>query len=175
MNDNQMNTSDNRFKVLFRFYSDLFDEEMVETMWATSVDAEKGLYKLDNIPFYAPSVASGDIVFAEFDDAEEMLTYRSTKEHWGNSTIQVALMDKSIEINEIREIFAKLGCVSEKVNEGYFSMEIPFSVDYKKIKYELDQLEEKETIGYAESSLSEKHRSAVYHKSKTTWWRKLGK
>lgn len=150
---------DNNVKILFQFHSDIFDEEMVETMWATTIDKDKGLYKLDNIPFYAPLVASDDIVFAEFDEQQQMLTYRKTVEYSGNSTIQVVLMDKSKDINSIRKTFEGLGCVSEKVNEGYFSMEIPALVDYKFIKQKLDDLEQNEIIGYAEPCLSDQHRT----------------
>jgi hypothetical protein len=151
--------TENSVKILFQFHSDIFDEEMVETMWATIVDINKGLYKLDNIPFYAPLVASDDIVYAEFDEQQQMLTYRKTVEFSGNSTIQVVLMDNSININSIRNKFEELGCVSEKVNEGYFSMEIPALVDYKLIKQKLDELEQKETIGYAEPFLADQHRT----------------
>ena len=42
-------------------------------MWAAIVDKEKGLYKIDSIPFYA-SIASDDIVFAEYEETENMLT-----------------------------------------------------------------------------------------------------
>lgn len=150
---------DENVKILFQFHSDIFDEEMVETMWATIVDKDKGLYKLDNIPFYAPLVASDDIVFAEFDEQQQMLTYRKTVEFSGNSTVQVVLMDNLKEINSIREIFENLGCLSEKVNEGYFSMEIPASVDYKLIKQKLDELEKNEIIGYAEPCLADQHRT----------------
>lgn len=153
---------DNHIKILFRFHSDIFDEEMVETMWAEIVDAEKGLYKLDNIPFYAPLVASGDLVFAEFDNQEEMVTYRRTVEFSGNSTIQIVLMEESFDINTIREVFHELGCISEKVNDSYFSMEIPFSLDYKEIKEKLDELEAKEIIGYAEPCLADAHRESGY-------------
>lgn len=149
---------DNYIKILFRFHSDVLDEETVETMWATIVDKDKGLYKLDSIPFYAPLVASDDIVFAEFDNREQMLTYRKTVEYSGNSTIQIVLMDKAKDINQIRDLFKELGCVSEKVNEGYFSMEIPSTVNYKKIKKKLDELETQETIGYAEPCLADGHR-----------------
>lgn len=149
---------DNYVKILFRFHNDIFDKEMVETMWATIVDKDKGLYKLDNIPFYAPLVASDDIVFAEFDELEQMLTYRKTENYSGNSTVQVVLIDKSQDINSIRDTFEKLGCVSEKVNEGYFSMEIPVAVDYKPVKLKLDEMEAKEIIGYAEPCLSDSHR-----------------
>lgn len=150
---------DNNVKILFQFYSDIFEEEMVETMWTTVVDKNKGLYKLDNIPFYAPLVASDDIVFAEFDEQQQMLTYRKTVEYSGNSTIQVVLMDKSKDINSIRKTFEELGCVSEKINDGYFSMEIPALVDYKFIKQRLDDLEQNEVIGYAEPCLADQHRT----------------
>ncbi|MDY3538155.1 DUF4265 domain-containing protein [Riemerella anatipestifer] len=148
-------------KILFQFYSNIFDEEMVETMWAIPVDSNKGFYKLDNIPFYAPLVASDDIVFAEFDEQQQMLTYRKTVEFSGNSTVQVVLIDKSIDINAIRKTFEELGCISEKVNDGYFSMEIPALIDYKFIKQKLDDLEQNEVIGYAESCLADQHRTIL--------------
>lgn len=152
------NIQDDNVKILFRFYSNIFDEEMVETIWATTVDKDKGLYKLDNIPFYVPLVAADDIVFAEFDKQEEMLTYRKTIQYSGNSTIQVVLIDKTKDINLIRDNFQELGCVSEKVNDSYFSMEIPAEANYKPIKQKLDYLEQKEIIRYAEPCLSARHR-----------------
>lgn len=148
---------DNYVKILFRFYSGILEEWTVETMWAETVNANEGLYKLDNIPFYAPLIASDDIVFAEYDDTEKMLTYRHTVEYSGNSTVHIVIMDKSVEINSVRDIFKEMGCVSERVNAGYFAMEVPSNVDYKPIKQKLDELENKEIIGYAESCLSKQH------------------
>ncbi len=153
-----MSKDDNYVKILFRFHSNVLDEETVETMWAKTIDKEQGLYKLDNIPFYAPLVASDDIVYAEFDDEEQMLTYRKTVEYSGNSTVQVILMDDTKDINLVRNLFKELGCVSEKVNNRYFSMEIPASVDYKPIKQKLDEMESQEIIGYAEPCLAKGHR-----------------
>src|ERR1700740_3622255 len=113
-----MNEDDNYVKILFRFYSEVLEEETVETMWAEIIDAEKGLYKLDNIPFYGPPVASDDIIFAEYDNDEERLTYRRTVENSGNSIITVVIMDKTYEINSIRDIFKDLGCLSERLNDA---------------------------------------------------------
>lgn len=148
---------DNHVKILFRFYSETLEEWTVETMWAIIVDVNKGLYKLDNIPFYAPLVATHDIVFAEYDDTEERLTYRRTVEYSGNSTIHVVIMDKSTDINTIRDIFNELGCTSERLNDGYFSMEIPAGLLYNPIKKKLEELENGEIISYAESCLSSQH------------------
>lgn len=150
---------DNFVKILFRFYSDVLEEETVETMWATIVDKEKGLYKIDNIPFYAPLLASGDIVFAEYDADEEMLTFRENIEYSGNSTIQVIVMDNSKEINAVRQIFIDMGCVTERFKDHYFSMEVPASLDYAPIKSKLDELENQEIIGYAEPCLADGHRN----------------
>ena len=148
--------ADNLTKVLFRFYSDILDEETVETMWAEVIDAGKNYYKIDNIPFYA-AVATGDIVWAEHSKTEEMLTYRKTVQHSGNSTIHVILIDAMQDINTVRGILKALGCESEKLNEKYFALDIPATADYFKIKPTLDELTEKGLIDYAETCLSDKH------------------
>ena len=154
-----MKSKHQQVKILLRYYSSLLDEETVETLWANVVDEAKGHYKIDNIPFYGPLLASDDIVWAEYDDVEQMLTYRETITSSGNSVIQVVILNESIEMDEIRNEFKGMGCPSEKFNEGYFVMEIPFNLDYKPIKGKLDQLRSKNFIDYAEPCLSKKHSS----------------
>lgn len=150
---------DNYVKILYPFYSDLLDEETVETMWAVAVEKEKGLYKLDSIPFYAKSLASGDILLAEYDDTEKALTYRNTIEYSGNSTIQIVMLDKTVETEQIRQILRAFGCESEKFAEGYFVVNIPADTDYIPICKKLQDLQNQGIIQYAESCLSERHRN----------------
>jgi hypothetical protein len=156
-----MRIANESFKILFRYFSSVLDEWVVETMWAEAIDIEKGLYKIDSIPFYGPLVASDDVVFAEYDSDEERLTYRRTVKHSGNSIVAVVIMDKTRDVNEIRNIFSELGCLSERVNDGYFSMEILSEKEYGPIKQKLSELEDMGTIGYAEPCLSEKHRAQI--------------
>lgn len=151
--------NDNSVKVLFKFYSNVLDEWIIETMWAEIVDMEKGLYRIDNIPFYA-SIAADDIVVAEYDEDEQMVTCRKIVEYSGNSTVQVVLLDKSIATNDIRDIFSSLGCETEKLNEGYFVINVPADQDYMLIKRELSKLQDQEIIDYAEPWLSDKHRAS---------------
>src|SRR5688572_418344 len=103
-----MQSEETHVKILFRYYSNVLEEITVETMWAFVVDALKGLYKLDSIPFYGAPVSSDDIVFAEHDEAEGMLTYRKTVESSGNSTIQIVMMSKTTDIENIRNKFKEL-------------------------------------------------------------------
>lgn len=144
-------------KVLFQFYSNVLDQETVETMWAVTIDKEKGLYKLDSIPFYAPNVAAEDIIYAEFDEDQERLTYRYTVEPSGNSTVQVVILDSATETNDIRSLFDALGCSSEKAHEGYFVIDVPFALNYTSVQNKLTELQELGILDYAEPCLSEKH------------------
>lgn len=162
MNNLQMaETQETHVKILFRYHSSVLDDWTVETMWAEIVDAENGLYKLDSIPFYGPLVASDDIILAEFDEDEERLTYRRTVENSGNSVITVVIMDKVTDVNSIRDIFKDLGCLSERVNDAYFSMEVLANNNYLPIKQKLAELEDKGIIGYAEPCLSNIHREQI--------------
>ena len=144
-------------KILFQFYSNVLDEETIETMWAVVIDKEKGLYRLDSIPFYAPNVAVGDIIYAEFDEDQEHLAYKHTVKYSGNSTVQVVIMDNKTVTNDVRQIFDDLECKSEKFSEGYFVIDVPFNLDYNPVQSKLVELEEAGVLAYAEPCLSEKH------------------
>ena len=143
-------------KIVFNFHSDLLDAWTVETVWAEAVNLEKGLYKIDNIPFYA-SIAVGDIVFAQDDDLEKRLTYQETIEYSGNSTIQVVVLEPNFDTNDIRDIFNDLNCDSEKFNDGYFVINVPAEIDYIPIKDKLENLQAEGIIDYAEPCLSNNH------------------
>ena len=144
-------------KVLFRYYSNILEEETVETMWALPVDKANGLYQLDSIPFYGPDIAPDDIFYAEYDEDEEMLTFQEVKQPSGSSVIQVVLMQEPYCTKELREQLSALGCISEGLNDQYFVAEVPASVDYKPVQTLLKTLEGEGRIEYAEAVLSSQH------------------
>lgn len=146
-------------KVLFRYYSNILEKETVETMWALPIDKEKGLYQLDSIPFYGPDIAPDDIFYAEFDEDEEMLTFREVRQHSGSSVIQVVLMQEPYGTTELREQLSILGCITEGLNDRYFVAEVPASIEYKPIQTLLETMEGEGRIEFAEAVLSTKHDS----------------
>ncbi len=149
-------------RVLFRLYSDILEEETTETLWAEAITGEPGHYRLDTIPFYLPLIAADDIIKAEYDEDEDMLTYRKTVKYSGNSTIHVMLLNDLNPVEDVQEIFDDMHCNTEKCNDKYFAIEVPVAVDYYYIKKKLDELAKEDIIDYAESSLSEKHQHTSY-------------
>ncbi|MEL1254650.1 DUF4265 domain-containing protein [Flavobacterium sp. DGU38] len=151
--------SETHIKILFKYYSDLLEETVSETMWAEIIDLEKGIFKLDNIPFFGPLIATDDIFFAEYDEAEERLVYKKTIESFGNSILQVVILEKGFDKEIIREELKSINCSSEGLNETLFAVEVLKDVDYSVVKSLLLQYEDQEIIEFAEPCLSDKHRT----------------
>lgn len=146
-------------KILFKYYSDYLDEVVSETMWAEIIDLEKGLFKLDNIPFFGPLIATDDIFYAEYDETEERFMHRKTIQNSGNSIVQVAILEKGFDKEIIREKLKAINCLSEGLNETFFAAEIAKDVDYSLVRSLLNEYEAQELIEFAEPCLSEKHRA----------------
>jgi hypothetical protein len=125
-------------------------------MWAEVIDLAKGLYKMESIPFYA-SIASDDIVFAEYDDAEEMLTYRETIQPSGNSTVWVVVISDATDINDVIDELDELDCVSEAISDRYFAMEVKGETNYLRVRDKLNELKSNKLIDYFEACLSVRH------------------
>ncbi|KAA3624635.1 MAG: DUF4265 domain-containing protein [Flavobacterium sp.] len=154
-----MTEKENRYeKILFKYHSPVLDELTVETMWAEIIDKENGIYKLDNIPFYGPLIATNDQFYAKFDELEQMPTYRKTINHSGNSIVLVSIVQEGYDKEIIRDRFKELDCTSEGLNDSYFAMEILKDVDYSEIQKILVEYENNGVLEYAEPCLSQKHR-----------------
>jgi len=151
----------NHKKITFKYYSNILEEEVVETMWCEIINESKGIYKLDNIPFYGPLIASDDIFYAEFDDNEEVLVFREVIESSGNSVVQVLILNEDFNKEIVRKKVFDLGCKSEGMNDNFFVIEIPIVVNYNSIKKLLDEYENKKFIEYAEPILSIKHQDDI--------------
>jgi hypothetical protein len=151
--------SNNYTKILFRYYSDVLDEEVVETMWAEIIDKAKGIYKLDSIPFYGPSIATDDLFLAQYDEDENYIVYKETIEYSGNSIIQVVILKDGFDKEIIQERLKLIDCLSEGLNKKYFSVEITKNINYSVVKTLLNEYKNSDIIDYAEPYLSEKHRN----------------
>jgi hypothetical protein len=148
---------DNKVKILFRFYSDVLEQDMEETMWADILNANLGHYKLDSIPFYVPYIATDDVVLAEYNDEEEMLLYQETIQASGNSTIWVVITSEKTNAEEIREAFYNMDCLNDAISDLFFAMEVKAETNYLVIKNKLNELKAQGMIDYMEACLSVNH------------------
>lgn len=153
-----MNKNKEYEKILFKYYSNILDKVVAETMWAKIIDESKGIFQLDSIPFYGPPIAPDDEFIAKFDEDQQILKYIKTLNYSGNSVIIVSISKNDFDKEILREKLKKMNCTSETLNKSYFSMEVLKKVNYKLIKRILENYEKNGTIEYAEPCLSEKHR-----------------
>lgn len=149
--------TENHAKILFRYNSAVLDEVVVETMWSEIISLEKGIFKLDSIPFYGPLIATDDVFYAKYDEDEEAITYKETIEVSGNSIIQVVILKDNYDKEIIREKLKLMNCESEGLNEKFFAVEIKKNVDYSVIYHFLKEYLELEILDFAEPCLSKKH------------------
>lgn len=152
-------------QVLFKYHSSVLDKTVSETMWADVIDKEKGVFKLDNIPFYGPPIAREDVFIAEYQKEEQALVYNRTIESSGNSIVLVVILREGIDKELFRKTFADLNCPSEGVSDNFFSMEIKKDTDYTSIKRLLHKMEAQQVLSYAEPCLSAKHKRDIQPKA----------
>jgi Domain of unknown function (DUF4265) len=144
-------------KVLFRFYSEVLDQIAVETILAEPVDPEQGYYRIEAPPFYVPDLASDDIVHAQFDEDESMLTFKEKVKPSGNSTVWVVIVDEDDMIEEVMESFNAMDCYTEALSDHYFTMEVKAESNYLRIRNKLNEWKSAEVIDYLEPCISKVH------------------
>src|SRR6266446_6645759 len=124
-----------------------------ERMWASEVGP--GLYKIDNIPFYARGISRGDVVSVLEKDGT--LFYKETREHSGHSTVRVIIKRKGSERTpleqEVRQNLVGKGCEIEGVSEGFFAVDIPVGVNYGEVKTLLREEERKGGLEFEEGNV----------------------
>jgi hypothetical protein len=136
---------DQHVKILFHLEQDEdgYPPVSAETVWAIAVG--EGLYKIDNIPFFATGVAVEDIVSAK-PDAGQLPS--------GHSTLRVVVY-KHDEVPEVRGIFKQLGCSTEQSHlRGLIAIDVPPSASWDELKRMLDTGREQDRWDYEEACLA---------------------
>jgi hypothetical protein len=138
-------------RVKVRVEIDLANGEYeIESMWA--VVEERG-YRLDNIPFYARSLAWGDVVSAE-PDADGLLRFTGVVAASGHSTIRL-WFENTEPLKAVRDELRAMGCDSELDHIRLVAVDVPPDVPYyPRIKDYLDAKERAGVFEYEEGCLA---------------------
>ncbi len=120
-------------KVLFRVPNEDGTAE-VETLWATSLGADK--YQIDNSPFWAYGVSWEDVVFAPFSETEGLPAFQFILAKSGNRTVRVifdAPIEDGNESDKVLQGLVALGCSYEGANRKYVSINVPPDVELDEV------------------------------------------
>jgi hypothetical protein len=145
--------SEQYVKLLFDLEQDEegYPPASAETLWG--IKAGEGLFKIDNIPFFALGVAVNDIVSAEPE--EGVFRYKEVVHPSGHSTIRVIVYDP-LAVPAARELFHQLGCSTEQSHlPRLFAIDVPPSVSLEMVRQVLDAGKQEEQWGYEEACLAQ--------------------
>lgn len=139
-------------KIVINYYdkNNTLSEEIV---WAENY---KDNYYIKNIPFFAPSIAYNDLISVEQED--DILYFDELIEVSNNSTVRIIFFTESeYTIKQVLDEIEKNFCEWEGMTDRpYYAVNIPKDINYNTVKQYLDQ--QKLTLDYEESCLSEKHK-----------------
>jgi len=135
-------------KIIFTF-QDANGDYHIECLWASKAGT---CYRIDNIPFFTPGIAKGDIVTVNEED--DQLYFDMVIEPSGHSTIQVVFFNEMLMEPAMEEL-EKLGCSWEGNQASRLAaVDIPYDVQYTLIQHFLEKGEEEQKWTYKEACLS---------------------
>ena len=112
-----------------------------------------GLFRVDNIPFFAKSIALGDVVSAAPDE-QGLLRFKDVVRPSGHSTLRIIVFDEA-EVPSVLEQFTRLGCTSERSHiPGLIALDVPPSVSMADLRRELDSGMQQDRWDYEEACLA---------------------
>lgn len=140
---------------LFLVFEDLeSDERIIESVWAKKLGKN---FKIDNIPFYAKSVALEDVFSVKKIDGD--LYANELVEESGNSTVRLLFFNAKDVADARKFLVEELNCESELSNlNNLIAVNIPKEIDYGKVKSYLEKGELANLWEYEEGCISKNHR-----------------
>lgn len=104
-----------------------------EELWTLPLG--EGLYRIENIPFFARGLARGDIVSAV--EEEDALVFQRVIEPSGHSTIRLVVYNADT-VPAVVERFERQGCGSEITFTKLVALDVPPSVSLQALRERLD-------------------------------------
>lgn len=125
------------------------------------LNAKRGMHNeefvIDNSPFFAESIALGDIVKCSKCEDTKNLIFKKVLTPSGNSSISIIFIDNSC-IGKVKKFLEDNDCFFEYGDFPEFKMyavNINYDQSYRSVRSFLDELEEDNLLSYAELCLAQ--------------------
>ncbi|MEC4113091.1 DUF4265 domain-containing protein [Myroides pelagicus] len=148
-------------QVVIKYYSEVLEKDTEEILWGVVIDTNKGLYRIDNIPYYGPELSCEDIVHATKQKNNDRPVVQYIETYSGNSTVQVIVQKDKYDRDDLYNEILYANTEIEVVDDYYFVINVPSQTDYKNVYAILSALEDEKVISFAEPMLSPKHQSDI--------------
>jgi hypothetical protein len=147
-------------KIGFRLERDADDYPPADWEWLWAARVSGSRFRIDNVPFFAKLISSGDIVAAE--NTAQGFIFRELVQPSGHSTVRiVAYREGRTEeqlrdlVEDIRKSLQAMGCSTELSHiPNLVAVDIPPTVDYQSISKFLSRKEHDGLLGYEEACLA---------------------
>ena len=146
-------------KIWFRIEQDEdgYPPTRIESLWAAPT--EGGLFRLENVPFFAKGVSFKDEVsISQGSDGHKW--YADVVAPSGHSTVRVivyrnaSLPPLEERVSELRRRFVERGCITELSHlPGLFAVDVPPSISIETVRPLLEEGVASEAWDYEESNL----------------------
>lgn len=133
-------------KVFFELLQDEDEWPPTKTEFLWGSPLGKGLFRLNNVPFFAPNVCLNDVVKTK--KKHNVNWFTKVIEPSPNSTLHVFCFDESKRLYFERWLHDH-GCIFEYgFNKEYMAVNVPLLVNYEELLNELQKLETIEEFEY---------------------------
>jgi hypothetical protein len=125
-----------------------------ELLNATAISANS--FRIDNAPFFAPNISYNDIVRARQSSIPEQFDFVELIEGSTFTSISIIILDASMDVF-LMDLLRGLNCVIEYGEFGKFrvlAVAVPASTDYSQLRIQLEHLETKSMISFAELAIA---------------------
>lgn len=113
-------------------------------------------FKIENAPFFTPNISYGDVVRAKPTDIPDQYEFEEVVEQSEFTTLSIIIMDESMD-SFLMDFFRGLRCVIEYGEFGVYrvlAVAIPGTVEYAPVREQLQSLEDRELISFAELAVA---------------------
>jgi glutamine synthetase adenylyltransferase len=129
-----------------------------EWLWATRVSGST--FRLDNVPFFAKLISSGDIVAAE--KTAQGFIFRGLVQPSGHSTVRIVFYRENeteeqfrVLVEDVTKSLRAMGCSTELSHlPNLVAVDIPPTVNYDSVAEFLSEKESAGLLGYEEACLA---------------------
>lgn len=108
-------------------------DDKIETLWAVRVGPDR--FRLDNSPFWAYGLSSGDVVEARLS-ADGALAFERVHEKSGHRTVRVVLdppADRAPASQAVLDGLVAIGATYEGMHPGYLAIDVPPTVALEQV------------------------------------------